>query len=901
MIHWSPKQLALVLPNRRNAPPPEPFRSFDAIWQRLSRPSCYEDFRRGLPRTAESLRPFVLELLERLENTEIPTRPASPQAEAILWEITTHEHHDGIADHWVRTGGLAHGVRSACAIESITSDLEFSVRKDGGYDGEVFFLPRTRWNDWHPQGNSSPWNRLRAHLAAGDRDAWEEAREVAEEIWPSVSLETRLGLAYIFPENPQWSHRLMREELSLEGRLVLAQTVDDPDVFFEGFSQAKPLLKEIHLGTLETMPGILVNILDSVGPEAITVFDTWIASKEIQAKHRKTIADTFAHIDHPTALDLLFLNAHEKSVTTAANAAIRRFPQSALQRLAVQLKKGGLSRVKKKAIRTLVLKMEKKKDFAELLDALEDSELHAVRKLTGDAPAEPRKARKSASKEAPPPREAALEDLPEALRTSDEHALKKLRRRAFWQPRIFHRPRVAGGPAWPLEAVDALGILLMEQRRDEIRAAREGAEAADLSALARDLFEAWLGASAPSAEKWAFLALADLGDDDDAQRLDPLLRAWADAGQHPRAKLGLEVLQRFDSDVALRKLDGFTRGTRHGGLRAKAGKLMRQAASERGLSYRDLIDGLERRLYVEVAGSMTLDYGPRQFRVGFDEQLKPFVRDADGSRLRAIPRPRKSDDAAAAKRAGEIWKSLQKEVKQVAKREISRFERMMYAADRHDPAKLREDFLGHPLIAHLVHRLIWGTYSAKGKLLDVFRVAEDGTFADANDETWELPADARVGLPHPVELAADLRDRLAETLTDYEILQPFAQVQREVFTPSAEEKRAVSLALPPGLQVRPRRIYSMLARGWNRGEPQEYGFTQWIERPSLRRNGFVVVPLTPGLAPGRGNDEDQALGAAVFVRDPGTGQESELPFGKLDAITFSELKRDLERLRAESR
>ena len=49
---------------------------------------------------------------------------------------------------------------------------------------------------------------------------------------------------------------------------------------------------------------------------------------------------------------------------------------------------------------------------------------------------------------------------------------------------------------------------------------------------------------------------------------------------------------------------------------------------------------------------------------------------------------------------------------------------------------------------------------------------EDGSFNTADEEEYELPKEAVIGLVHPVELSADLLSAWKEQLEDYEIVQP---------------------------------------------------------------------------------------------------------------------------------
>ncbi len=74
----------------------------------------------------------------------------------------------------------------------------------------------------------------------------------------------------------------------------------------------------------------------------------------------------------------------------------------------------------------------------------------------------------------------------------------------------------------------------------------------------------------------------------------------------------------------------------------------------------ELEDRLAPDLGLDDNGSLLLDFGPRQFTVSFDETLKPFVRDASGSRLKDLPKPNKSDDESQANDAVNRYKLLKR-------------------------------------------------------------------------------------------------------------------------------------------------------------------------------------------------------------------------------------------------
>lgn len=83
-------------------------------------------------------------------------------------------------------------------------------------------------------------------------------------------------------------------------------------------------------------------------------------------------------------------------------------------------------------------------------------------------------------------------------------------------------------------------------------------------------------------------------------------------------------------------------------------------AENRGLTMAELEDRTAPDLGLDSSGSLTLDFGPRQFTVGFDETLKPVVRDANGKVLKDLPKPNQSDDKTLATDAVNLFKQLKK-------------------------------------------------------------------------------------------------------------------------------------------------------------------------------------------------------------------------------------------------
>lgn len=64
-------------------------------------------------------------------------------------------------------------------------------------------------------------------------------------------------------------------------------------------------------------------------------------------------------------------------------------------------------------------------------------------------------------------------------------------------------------------------------------------------------------------------------------------------------------------------------------------------------------------------------------------------------------------------------------------------------------------------------------YTEENTLIACFRVAEDSTYSDAQDELFTLPA-GNIGIPHVLEISPESATAFGQIYADYEKLPPFA-------------------------------------------------------------------------------------------------------------------------------
>ncbi|MCH7230114.1 DUF4132 domain-containing protein [Glycomyces sp. L485] len=419
-------------------------------------------------------------------------------------------------------------------------------------------------------------------------------------------------------------------------------------------------------------------------------------------------------------------------------------------------------------------------------------------------------------------------------------------------PALLPQVLLRGGEsALPLVAVDhllnELAVAGLTGPNDTIEAVARECDLGSLKHFSWKLFELWLHAGGPARDKWAFTQLRCFADDDLVARLTPMIREWPGESHHKRAVLGLELLGAIGSETALRAIHGISQKVKFQGLKREAGRQVTAIAAGLGLSAEQLGDRLVPDFGLDDASSLVIDYGPRRFTVGFDEQLKPFVTDSAGKRRKSLPKPGARDDAEVAEAAYRRFTQLRKDLRTVASDQVKRLERAMVDGRTWSKPEFERYFVGHPLVWHLARRLVW-LAEADGEQT-AFRIAEDRTLTDSDENDLTLDAGTVIRLGHPLHMGDECRE-WSEVFADYEILQPFEQLSRPVMALTEAEIATGRLERFEGITVDVGRVLRLEKHGWHRAAPVDNGHQPGIGR-RLPAGGYVCVQLEPGFAIGR--------------------------------------------------
>ncbi len=405
--------------------------------------------------------------------------------------------------------------------------------------------------------------------------------------------------------------------------------------------------------------------------------------------------------------------------------------------------------------------------------------------------------------------------------------------------------------------------------------------------IAKALFEEYLLAGSPPSHAWVLGAITLLAPVSSIAMLAGHMRAWAADKKVALLHDSLEALAAIGSDEALVVVYDTGQRSRYDDTRDKVRAILESVAREREVTYEVLEDMLVPELGLE-AGAVVLDLGARKLTVRLGDHLEAVLTDDAGTTLTAFPRKGKSDDAAKYDAAKARFAALLEASEVVGKGQVLRLERALRAQRAWSVKELRTLVLPQPLVRHLAARLVWQVVGTD----TLFRVAEDQSLADANDEPVAWPDDdARVVIAHP--LRAPSLASFQAWIDDYRVIQPFAQLGREVITPTAAELAGSRVARAVGRKAAYLSVLALtLGMGWKPIPPGDKGIDA-ITREVVATDGSTVVArlaISPGLLFGAAKGRpEQTIGVLTLeneAREP-------VSFDRLGPLDASELIRDV--------
>lgn len=387
---------------------------------------------------------------------------------------------------------------------------------------------------------------------------------------------------------------------------------------------------------------------------------------------------------------------------------------------------------------------------------------------------------------------------------------------------------------------------------------------ADLVSLAHEVYEKWLSDGAQSKTKWVLSFAAAFGGPAMTPKLTRAIHDWP---QHARGAIACEAVTALalSSDpAALLTVDAISRKFKFRQVKAAAGAALENAAKELGITAEELADRIVPDLGFAADGKRMFDYGPRSFTVRLTPTLELEITSAGGKTIKNLPSPGKTDDKEKAEAAYNEFKLMKKQIRTTVTAQKARLEAALSALRCWSTEAWQTLFVGNPIMHQFAMTLIWGIYE-DGRLQTTFRYMEDGSFNTVDEEEYDLPNNAQIGLAHPVELDDETLTGWKQQLEDYEITQSIPQLERPVYRLELGAEKARSLERFGGKMLNGLSLSGkLLGLGWYRGSVQDGGGYYTFYREDSALSMGVELSFS-GCSVGYENDTVTVY-AAVFYR-----------------------------------
>jgi len=345
----------------------------------------------------------------------------------------------------------------------------------------------------------------------------------------------------------------------------------------------------------------------------------------------------------------------------------------------------------------------------------------------------------------------------------------------------------------------------------------------ELEVFAAEVFDKWMGGGAQAKQKWVLYFSSVHGGSVMAERLKREINEWPKISRGAIAAEAVKALALNPSPTALMTVDSISRKFKFKQVKSAAGQAMKFAADELGISIEELADRIVPTLGFDANMEQIFDYGNRSFKVELNNHLELSVYDAKGKQLKNMPAPGKTDDQVQAPKANKAFKEMKKQLKTVVASQRLRLEQALSTERKWTKEAWEKLFVENPIMHCFAMSLIWGIYDGL-TLQTSFRYMEDGTFNTVDEEELEIPENAMIGLVHPSELEQELIAGWKEQLSDYEVTQPFEQLERTVYTYQPEEAEQYKITRFKGLVINGMSLNGkMTGFGWYKGDIEDAG------------------------------------------------------------------------------
>jgi hypothetical protein len=315
-------------------------------------------------------------------------------------------------------------------------------------------------------------------------------------------------------------------------------------------------------------------------------------------------------------------------------------------------------------------------------------------------------------------------------------------------------------------------------------------------------------------------------------------------------------------------------------------------AERKGWTLAELADRTMPSAGFDEKGELDLPYGPRSFQARLLPILKIELFNPEGKKVASLPEPRVDDDAELAKAAKKSLSAAKKDIKSIVDLQTDRLYEALCTGRDWSFSDWSAFLNHHPIVRHLVHRLIWIQAPPSGAL-SVFRPLADGTLTDEADEAVEVQSDARIRLAHDMLLEPAVVQRWQQHLVDYEITPLFQQIGKGTWELPPGQANAKEVIDFKGHMLEAFALRGRATKlGYQRGAAEDGGWFHVYEKRFATLGLAAILEFTGNSLP----EENRAVAllrltySSTNVENP--WERSEIPLGRVPKVLLSECYND---------
>jgi hypothetical protein len=194
---------------------------------------------------------------------------------------------------------------------------------------------------------------------------------------------------------------------------------------------------------------------------------------------------------------------------------------------------------------------------------------------------------------------------------------------------------------------------------------------------------------------------------------------------------------------------------------------------------------------------ITYEWGAQTFRLALETGLRASLRDKHGRRHETLPDKPRRLPAAEAQAIRTAWQIEQAKLISLQLVQAIGLEQALIEQRRWSTETFREKYWQHPIMGYQAQTLVWGTFDEQDQLLAAFHITADLTLETNDYASITLPDDAIIGIVHPLYIAADERRVWRQVFYDDQLIQPFQQLDRPIWTLDKLERTPLGEIIVP--------------------------------------------------------------------------------------------------------